>query len=601
MSLVHNDDAHELKSKLRTTSSRKAPQNLKWSNVNFVVKDKLNILTECWGEVPAGKVCAIMGPSGAGKSSLLNVLAGRSASAPGISVTGNVEVGNTKVNPVKFRKNIAYVMQDDAITPTATPREALTFSASMRLPASTSREDIDVLVTDLLKELGLEDCADTMVGGAMIKGISGGQRKRTSVGIEVITQPSLLFLDEPTSGLDSHAAFNCVKLLKTLASDNAAVLCTIHQPSSEVFHLFDLVIIMKSGRILYHGEVSSLVNHLATSGFHCPQNYNPADFSMFICQTTSVEDLEKSGVFMAQKDVVEKGVDSGEEFDSQGSVVPAAQASFGRQLSWLCYRQWLDIQRDIAALIGRFGITIFLNVLFGIIFFNAGSKDDSDPNNFNSHFGALTMMTISAMFGTAQPILLSFPFERPTFLREYSTGSYGIYAYILCKTVMELPLAFAQTILAYIICYFMMGLNGNFILMVLISWGLGINASSMALLVGCLVTDVKQTTELAPLLYVPQLLFAGFFIKTSQIPLVLRWAQYLCALKYAMNLLLLVEFSLSNKNCKGDAKPFCESVISTNDVSKENFWVYILILGALFFGFRILGGLFLVQRAKRFY
>ncbi len=132
-----------------------------------------------------------MGPSGAGKSSLLNVLAGRSAPAPGIHIEGKVEVGEKVINPVAYRKNIAYVMQDDALMATATPREALAFSATMRLPSSFTSKQIDELVEKLLEELGLTDCADVMIGGALIKGISGGQRKRTSVGVELITNPAV--------------------------------------------------------------------------------------------------------------------------------------------------------------------------------------------------------------------------------------------------------------------------------------------------------------------------------------------------------------------------------------------------------------------------
>ena len=104
-------------------------------------------------------------------------------------------IGNTEINPVQYRKHIAYVMQDDALMATATPRESLQFSANLRLPSSTPKEEIDTLVEDVLKELGLVDCADVMVGGPLIKGISGGQRKRTSVGVEIITDPALLFLD----------------------------------------------------------------------------------------------------------------------------------------------------------------------------------------------------------------------------------------------------------------------------------------------------------------------------------------------------------------------------------------------------------------------
>ena len=133
-------------------------------------------------------------------------------------------------------------MQDDALMGTSTPREALKFSALLRLDAKFSDEVINQLVDEVLVSLGIDNCADIMIGNAMIKGISGGQRKRTSVGVEIITNPSLLFLDEPTSGLDSFAAYNLIKLLNEFSKINCNVLCTIHQPSSEVFYLFDMVI-----------------------------------------------------------------------------------------------------------------------------------------------------------------------------------------------------------------------------------------------------------------------------------------------------------------------------------------------------------------------
>ena len=135
-----------------------------------------------------------MGPSGSGKSSLLNVLSGRSSSAGNIKVGGKVQVGEQVINPVEFRRNIAYVMQDDSLMGTATPRESIKFSACLRLDAGYSDKEIDDLVQDILVSLGIEGCADTLIGNAMIKGISGGQRKRTSVGIEIITNPSVLFL-----------------------------------------------------------------------------------------------------------------------------------------------------------------------------------------------------------------------------------------------------------------------------------------------------------------------------------------------------------------------------------------------------------------------
>lgn len=197
-------------------SSSSHKSMLSWDNIRFVVGEAV-ILDSVSGSVPSGGVTAILGPSGAGKSSLLNVLAGRSATRGSTRVTGRVECDGAVVDPVAFRRNIAYVMQDDALVPTETPREAIYFSASLRTGAD--EEHKQRLVTDMLAELNLTGCADVMIGGGMIKGISGGQRKRTSIGVELVTRPRLVFLDEPTSGLDSESALTCVKLLKSIAGE----------------------------------------------------------------------------------------------------------------------------------------------------------------------------------------------------------------------------------------------------------------------------------------------------------------------------------------------------------------------------------------------
>jgi ABC-2 type transporter len=234
-----------------------------------------------------------------------------------------------------------------------------------------------------------------------------------------------VFLDEPTSGLDSYSALNMVALLKKVSAANAAILCTIHQPSSEVFELFDMAIFMKDGMIFYHGPVSDITRYFSSFGYECPVNYNPSDFVMHLCQAEPMDVLVEKGMFRnSQRSGTLTGNaddDKAENFSTE--FVPKIKSSYFKQLYWLCGRELTNIYRDTTALGARFGITIFLNLIFGLIFLNAGGKDDSDPDNFSAHFGAITMIFISSMFGPAQSVMLAFPFERPMFMREYATGT----------------------------------------------------------------------------------------------------------------------------------------------------------------------------------
>jgi hypothetical protein len=168
---------------------------------------------------------------------------------------------------------------------------------------------------------------------------------------------------------------------------------------------------------------------------------------------------------------------------------------------------------------------------------------------------------------------------------------------------VEIFLAFAQALVQFILVYFMVNMQGNFIFIVLAAWGLGMASSSVAVMLGCMVSNVKSVTELAPLLFVPQMLFVGFFIKTAQIPVFLRWAQYLCSLKYAMNLIILTEFNPANHSCShsDEAAQNCHNLIRNNNIDEPNFWIYIILLFALFAGFRLIGAGILVQKAKKFY
>lgn len=218
--------------------------------------------------------------AGAGKTSLFNVLAGRASSNGRIVISSNIRLGNSVIDPTQpsIRNMFAFVAQEDSLHTPSTPRQALTFSARLRLPKSTTNKQIDDLVNVYIDELGLKSAADTLIGGGLRKGISGGEKRRVSIGVELISEPSIIFLDEPTSGLDSFAARQVMSLLQKVADAGNIVLFTIHQPSSDVFASFDRLVLLNRGRLMYQGLIKDINDDFERNGYPVPKNYNPADW-----------------------------------------------------------------------------------------------------------------------------------------------------------------------------------------------------------------------------------------------------------------------------------------------------------------------------------
>lgn len=279
-------------SKSNNQSDKPSQPRLTWRNITFKVPDSGNdrsvkdrndkcstILQDCYGQLTPGEVSAIVGPSGAGKSTLMNLLSGRVSWAKnGCALTGTVKYGekvifdrricseskstansnskNDSECQAELRRLVGYVMQDDALLPRQTLRETLEFHAWLRLHNPT-KQFVKKRVDEVLKALGLWDRQHVFAGDATLKGASGGERKRLSVGIELLSRPQVIFLDEPTSGLDSFSAFQVGKLLKEIAkTENMIVCCSIHQPSSEIFELFDQVVCIQKGRVFLKGYIN---------------------------------------------------------------------------------------------------------------------------------------------------------------------------------------------------------------------------------------------------------------------------------------------------------------------------------------------------------
>jgi len=253
-------------------------QKKKW----FGLKDDdevVHILKGVNGYALPGQLTAIMGGSGAGKTSLLNVISQRVFTG---KFSGEVsllkEGGVVPVQDNSLKDIAGYVVQEDYLFPSLTVKETLGYYADLRLPHE-KRERREKKLQKVIHEMRLGHVVDTKIGNEFIRGISGGEKRRVSIAIQMLTSPSILFLDEPTSGLDSTNAHHLVHTLLRLARKGRTIICTVHQPRSDIFKLFDQVMLLCRGEVAYFGKAREMVDHFELMGHICPLDSNPADFA----------------------------------------------------------------------------------------------------------------------------------------------------------------------------------------------------------------------------------------------------------------------------------------------------------------------------------
>ncbi|XP_078418720.1 broad substrate specificity ATP-binding cassette transporter ABCG2 [Cetorhinus maximus] len=512
---------------------------------------------------------AILGPTGSGKSSLLDILAARKDPS---GLEGQVLIDGAP-QPPNFKYISGYVVQDDVVMGTLTVRENFQFSAALRLPRSIRNKEKNERIDQVMKELGLTKVADSKVGTMLIRGVSGGERKRTNIGMELIIDPSLLFLDEPTTGLDASTALAVLLLLQRMSRKGKTIIFSIHQPRYSIFKLFDSLTLLASGRLVFHGPAKEALDYFSGLGHSCELFNNPADFFLDIINgdSTAVNahkvidfDPELALDSSALKKETTIADNLAEEYSkstyhsemmselkklSQGKVGNSASVSrkityatsFFHQLKWVTKRSVKNHLRSPQASIAQVLVVLLLGLVLGIIFF--GVPDDLA--GIQNRAGAMFFLTNIQCFSSLSIVQL-FIIEKKIFIHEYISGYYRVSSYFLAKLFVDLiPMRAVPSIVLATTTYFLIGFKLQpvaFFITLLTLVQVSITAASLGLAVAIGQDIIAVANLYLNVIFILMIIFSGLLVNLPSVVSWLAWLKYFSIARYSFTALQLNEF-----------------------------------------------------------
>ncbi|XP_021809152.1 ABC transporter G family member 9-like [Prunus avium] len=556
----------EIQSQTNTTSEtveapaifKKAirPVTLKFENVVYKIKPKKStkneervILNDVSGLVQPGEILAMLGPSGSGKTTLLTALGGRLGGRLGGAITYN-----NKPFSNAMKRNIGFVTQDDFLYPHLTVTETLVYTALLRLPNTLSKAEKTMQAEAVIIQLELTKCKNSVVGDEFLRGVSGGERRRVSIGQELLVNPSLLFLDEPTSGLDSTTAQRIVSALSDLASGGRTIVMTIHQPSSRLFYMFHKVMLLSEGNCLYFGKVSEVMDYFSGIGYVPLVAMNPADFLLDLANGLAPDGSHenkskvKQSLALAYKhnrlDNLKAEI---QETNSSHFQDGSENNSFGKwPTTWwqqfsVLLRRGLKERRHESFSGLKIGQVVAVALLSGLLWWQ------SDVSHLQDQTGLLFFMSGFWGFFPLFQAIFTFPQERKMLEKERSSGTYRLSSYFISRIVADLPMELVLPAVFVTITYWMAGLKptaGHFFHTLLVLLLSVLVAQGMGLALGALVMDQKKATVLASVLMLSFLLAGGYYVQ--HVPAFIGWIKYISISNYSYKLLLGSLYSKSD-------------------------------------------------------
>ena len=577
---------------LLTGTRQRAPSELMdikvgFENVTCQIGDRYTLRgAQAAVESSEGSVFAIMGPSGSGKSTLLNIMAGRRSTRGRIRVSGVITVNGHPLTIAQRRRAMGYVTQEDTLIGVMTVREAVAFSADVRLAGSVDAVERRRRVSEAIRLLGLNSVTDSFIGTAGSGGISGGERRRVSIAVELVVDPLVLLLDEPTTGLDAASASVVMRRLDSLAKRRRVVICTIHQPRPDIFNAIGRVLVLCGGRPAYLGTTAGAAAHFAGRGFPCPEGTNIADHILDVVANVrdGTANIDVGG--RGEGGLEAKGAGETTMFDIVAALNPDAPARqvarsgsahlslqrmpseimstmlAGRSgerrncLGQCCFRCHYAC-RGTLLVCGRSQKTMFrrpflvvlhyltalvLGPLFGVLY----STINDDISGVQNRVGAFFIMQV--LWCTLSLSALDTWNEEAAVIRhERAGGYYSVGSYFLAKVMSDIlflralpPLLFA------LIFYWCAGFGHDvekFVLFALILALTSIVYGLICLLLGALCRSTRVANVCATLVLLFSLLFGGFLVHVGNTTMPLHWCFSLSPLSFACEAMMVNEFS----------------------------------------------------------
>ena len=564
---------------------------------------KKRILDNITGGAKPGEVLFVMGASGAGKSTLLDTLAGLVKGQHG----GDILVEGQKLEEEKFKQISKYVRQEDMLYEALTVKETLTYSA--RFHSNLDRDSLRQNVENAIALLGLQNQADVKIGGTFFRGLSGGQKRRVSIGEQLVLQPSILFLDEPTSGLDSAAAYAIIASIRQVArKTNIAIICTIHQPGERVFNLADRLLLLgndhNGGRVVFFGPPSEIETHFANHQVLKPDGAYLHEWILDLVSRDFSNDPELHAKALAAWPGSEGEMNANKWLDAfADSDAVALRTWIGIQFNansmWRKYlviveRSLLNLVRNPAVIWLRLLMYLMMAAMVGTVFLHVG--EDTQVATVQDLAGGLFFIVafFAFMSISALPAFLE---DKHVFVKERATGCYNVATYSLASFTASLPSVFMLAVGSALVCFFSMGLDGSdgkFFMWVLNLFLNCLVAESICVLASVVVPFFIVALALSASVFGLFMIVCGFWIKLQNIPAGWRWVHHIAFHYYAHGNAMYLQLHDANILRSPDAIPPSltdipgDSILEAYGYGDVSFWENIGYLILMIFVFRCL-------------